>query len=463
MANKPDYLAWLAGGFAACLAIASFPAAAAETNPCADKHWLAEPVLALAPSAPRQDEEQGIGGTGHQLAPTTTLAPASGDDDEGIGGTGIVGVIAGFASICVNGQEIHFQSDTPTQVDGTPARADKLALGQTVAVRAVPVAGGYQAHEIQVWHEVRGPVESIDLGAGAFTVLNQRVQAPASLLFQVAVGDRVAVSGSRMPDGQIRPLRIEVIAIEAGVDLIGPVTGLVDGGIVMAGQIVRLPPGAAKPALGSEVMARGQMLDGEFRAERLTINPRLAFSVPVERVHLQGYVRQPTTDGLDVDGIQLRQTVLQAAVPTPGSRIVIEARVAREGGLAIERWSLARPLANERRPQTNAPANVPAHTLPSKSLPDAQRPPRDSEGRGTERRQVDIAPALVVERLLSEPDNLQRPDMPRTDQLRQELPRMELPRLLRPDFQRPEIPTRPLRPERPILDRPRPEMLRPLR
>src|SRR2546422_4023925 len=52
----------------------------------------------------------GIGGTG-----------IGKDGSGGIGGTGIVGVITGFASICVNGVEVHYDASPPVSADGRPA------------------------------------------------------------------------------------------------------------------------------------------------------------------------------------------------------------------------------------------------------------------------------------------------------------------------------------------------------
>ena len=60
--------------------------------------------------------EGGIGGTGNVA------------NDGGIGGTGIIGIITGFASICVNGVEIHYDINTPVSVDGQLSIARDLAV-----------------------------------------------------------------------------------------------------------------------------------------------------------------------------------------------------------------------------------------------------------------------------------------------------------------------------------------------
>ena len=74
----------------------------------------------------------GIGGTGVPVA-----------EDGGVGGTGapvadgtgIVGTITGFASICVNGLEVFYDENTPTNANGEPLGTGGLAIGQVVAIR----------------------------------------------------------------------------------------------------------------------------------------------------------------------------------------------------------------------------------------------------------------------------------------------------------------------------------------
>jgi len=114
---------------------------------------LATPAPSIAGSGcagggrPRPDEG-GIGGTGLQaerpvdqggIGGTGIVAQGTGDEG-GIGGTGIsgnvdtgiIGTVTGFGSICVGGVEIQYGADTPVRVDGQPATARQLAVGQIV-------------------------------------------------------------------------------------------------------------------------------------------------------------------------------------------------------------------------------------------------------------------------------------------------------------------------------------------
>lgn len=394
------------------------PAMAAE--PCADKHWLAEPVAALAgPAAGGSEdggEDSGMGGTGVRSGARLPVAAAGSGDEEGFGGTGIIGVIAGFASICVNGEEIHFQARTPTLIDGRPATTAVLALGQTVAVRATRSEGSYTAQEIHVLHEVRGPVQSIDVTAGTFSVLGQRVRVPPHLASALRIGDGVAVSGNRLQDGVILAQRIES-ASATDTALIGAVAEADGSRIRIGGQWVRLPAGVAAPAAGVEVRVSGRLHAGELVAERLSIDPRLDFAVPVERLHLQGYVRQARSGGsIDVDGMRLAAALENP--PEPGQRVEILARVARDGQIIAERWSAGRP----------------AIALPPPTTSPTSRP-------GAERGDLPAHPARATPRIgtprpeRSFPADLQRPMLPRPELHRPLIPRIE--RLQRPDLPRP--------------------------
>ncbi|MBS0423316.1 MAG: hypothetical protein JSR71_02575 [Proteobacteria bacterium] len=79
--------------------------------------------------------QSGIGETGNTA------------DNDGIGGTDIIGTITGFASICVNGIEIHYDKHTAISVDGRGATLGELAVGQVIAVRAFG-AGGNSRHAV---------------------------------------------------------------------------------------------------------------------------------------------------------------------------------------------------------------------------------------------------------------------------------------------------------------------------
>ena len=143
--------------------------------------------------APVAIADRGIGGTG--APPSTQLA------DRGIGGTGIVGVITGFASVCLGGVEVALGQDAPIEAGRkVPQHPAILRAGQVAAVEAGGGPTALAARRITVRHEVIGPVERVETdGAGhrVLTVAGQRVLVPGpvwgetpSNLLGPAIGSR---------------------------------------------------------------------------------------------------------------------------------------------------------------------------------------------------------------------------------------------------------------------------------
>ncbi len=167
------------------------------------------PPPGAVPPLPRHRQvtaDRGIGGTG---APTiaasvaTPIGPSRGGDvvaDRGIGGTGTVGVVTGFASTCVDGLEVAYDSSAPVDINGITVNASWLRVGQVVAIHAssaTPVAS-----TISVRVEVTGRIERIALGNGQLQVGGQPVLVGDGIpgADRFTLGDWVAVSGLRRTD-----------------------------------------------------------------------------------------------------------------------------------------------------------------------------------------------------------------------------------------------------------------------
>lgn len=169
-------------------------------------------AVAAAPARACTDPG-GIGGTGI--------------DGGGIGGTGqraesdvgVLGVVTGFASICVNGIEVHYDAATPVSVNGEPASAAALAVGKVVAVHAVGAGTQARARAIDVVDAAVGPVTAVQSGGALLEVQGQRVHVGAVTLLggglsrgELAAGQALRVSGLRGADGAIVATRIEPAA-----------------------------------------------------------------------------------------------------------------------------------------------------------------------------------------------------------------------------------------------------------
>ena len=185
----------------------------------------------------------GIGGTGI--------------DGGGIGGTGlrvetdvgILGVVSAFASICVNGVEVHYDPATPVSVNGEPASPAQLALGQVVAVRATGSGMQARARSIDIVAPVVGPVAAVDAARGTLdiqgravrvqpgTVLGEGIASPSEL----RAGQTLRVSGLAAADGGIVATRID-IAPEAKPVLLARAPDLGSGRFVVQGYVSDVQP-----------------------------------------------------------------------------------------------------------------------------------------------------------------------------------------------------------------------------
>ncbi len=152
----------LSGALAvAVIALAGCRSSAPET-PQPGTRASAAVTCRVGPDGGPAVADRGIGGTGE---PKRRVA------DRGIGGTGIIGVITGFGSVCVNGFEVAYDPAVPVSVDGRPDGADILRVGQLAAIEASGGTGAMlHARRLAVRHEVVGPVEAAPGGTGALRV-----------------------------------------------------------------------------------------------------------------------------------------------------------------------------------------------------------------------------------------------------------------------------------------------------
>lgn len=220
----------------------------------------------------------GIGGTGV--------------DGGGIGGTGqraeaevgVLGVVTAFASICVNGIEIHYDANTPVSLNGEPASAGALGIGQVVAVRAVGAGTQARAQSIDIVDAAAGPITAVESTGTLLQVNKQRVRIDPSTvlgaglsraqLASAQVGDSLRVSGLRGADGTIVATRVEPAAPGTRALAAEPADpGL--GRFLVEGYVAETEPQALRvgptrfsvaPDAGSQ-LARGQLVRLSGRSE----------------------------------------------------------------------------------------------------------------------------------------------------------------------------------------------------
>ncbi|MEH3144343.1 MAG: DUF5666 domain-containing protein [Methylobacterium frigidaeris] len=283
--------------------------------------------LVPGPVLPAGDRilDQGIGGTG--------IRPGSGsgsdpEGDRGIGGTGVVGTIRDFGSIVVNGLRIAYPPDAAVTIDGRPASVADLRLGQVVRVVAREGESGLTTARIAVEREVTGPVEAV--GRGRLRVLGQRV-ATAGMTGPAQgwrIGDRVAVSGLRRPDGSIAASLIEP-AGAAGDRVTGPVRRIRDGGAEIGALRLR---GLDPALIGRRTTVEGDAVRGGLAVSGAQ-EAATGFGPGVARLSVEGYVTRSggglrLGSGLVLDGA--------GAARVSGGLAVVEARVSPNGQVRVE-------------------------------------------------------------------------------------------------------------------------------
>lgn len=242
----------------------------------------------------------GMGGTGTMA----DVVPGTG----GMGGTGIVGVITGFASICVNGVEVHYDARTPVAVNGQPGTPRNLAVGQVVAVNARMVGNRLEASGIGVIDAVAGPITRVNVAAREIQVMNQTVRvegAAGADLSTLRVGTLARVAGHRSPNGDVIATRIDSGSGAASV--LGTVTRVETDGVMVNGTRVNLGArGTRGINVGTEVFASGEWSGGALRAQRVDTQPVRSAIARNERAILEGYIRGKTTQTLNIIGVNVR-------------------------------------------------------------------------------------------------------------------------------------------------------------
>ena len=239
----------------ALLATAGINAHAA--NPCAFTPYLQDGIGGTGNSPESgiggtgHTPQDGIGGTGHQ--PQSGIGGTGQKLLKGIGGTGqklaILGVVTGFASICVNGEEVHFEDNTSVTVNGEPANTSSLAVGQIVSIAADKTPKGWTAFSISTNDAVSGSVTKFTAPNRAM-IAGQIVNLPRELAAgagkeQLAVGQNLRVQGLRLSNGEILATSA-TLTNSRQIVISGPVQKLANGLLGIGGvEVGNLVPDLA--------------------------------------------------------------------------------------------------------------------------------------------------------------------------------------------------------------------------
>lgn len=238
---------------------------------------------------------QGIGGTGARLAPGARL--------------GVVGVITGFGSLCVNGLRLQYDSSARISENGRDTGAQALAVGQFVSVEVERVGDALLARDIGIVQLFEGPLSAPPEG-GRFEVMGQPVRLLPDAQVQdggrpLQPGDPVKVSGMRAPGGLVHASRIERAPALELASVIGDVSHDNDvpgiDGLPVEGAL-----GEAAESPTRQLLARGRWDGRVLRILETRMDPSLRFADRVNNVVLEALVSGRLDDGsLNGCGLQV--------------------------------------------------------------------------------------------------------------------------------------------------------------
>ena len=253
-------------------------------------------------------EHGGIGGTGDAV--TTSLLP-----QDRQGGVAIIGVVTGFASICVNGQEVFYDKNTPVYDNGMAAKLSSLATGKMVILKADKVGGQLHARSIGLFDAVAGPVERIDSKLNQMQVMGQTVRLNQNTMQQIkdlSPNASVRVSGHRLDNGEIVATRVDIGKID-GASTIGLVTSLDHDSMVVNGTRIHIvntnitnKNGFDKIKVGNEVRVSGVWDGRAMKADRVESQPITNSINRADSAIVEGYVRLGHENTMHLDGTEIQ-------------------------------------------------------------------------------------------------------------------------------------------------------------
>ncbi|SER10333.1 hypothetical protein SAMN05421690_100879 [Nitrosomonas sp. Nm51] len=281
-------------------------------------------------------DSSGIGGTGIEISDYGDTGEQNAAESSVIDGTGIVGLITGFSSICVNGIEIHYNKNTHVTMDGLPSSVSDLETGRMVIVRAKNSNGRVFAQQIAILHAVVGLVTHVDPVSKEIQVLNQIIQLQTPHATEELDEKWVRVSGLRLASGKIIASHIQLIQPLEQSTINGQITQINPGEIIIDGTRVEFSPQSWPNDLtkGMEISVSGHWNGTSIRAQTLHVAPTRQILDGVQYIVMEGYVRAINDQSLELNNqsIQISPAV---QINVPG-RLELNQRVQISGQLTSD-------------------------------------------------------------------------------------------------------------------------------
>ena len=299
----------------------------------------------------------------------------------GIGRTGVaMGPISTFGSVVVNGVRYDTSSAAFT-VNGLSGSQDDLRVGQVITVSGSIDDNGVDgnADEVNFDDNVKGPIQSIDLGTSQIVVLGQTVLinpetsfddsiSPASI-DGLSVDDIIEVSGLVDANGRITATRIELKPAGTELEVLGNVSNLDSANFLF--NINNLVVDYSGATLDN--FSGGQINDGDFvEAKGLSLNgngqlvatrvelknglPGVADGVHIE---IQGFItRFASATDFDVTGLPVTTTANTVYEGGDAADLGLNVKVEVEGDVDANGLLVATKVDIRRAKAVRATANV---------------------------------------------------------------------------------------------------------
>ena len=248
--------------------------------------------------------DEGMGGTGHGL-------------DEGVGGTGrsvqdgtggtgqklaVIGIITGFASVCVNGIEVHYDDNTQVNINGVQSTPAGLMTGQLVSMAAEKTPKGWSATRINTQDAVSGPVTKV-IGANRVEVAGQLVNLPNKLdgVPKIGLGQSLRVQGLRAANGEIVATSVTQ-SNSRQIVITGKLDKRTNGSLGIGNMQIDGLTTQANP--GEFVSVTGEMTNGRLRVTQA--NRTLAVDAGAQQLSIQSAVQSVKDNIMQLNnGIQI--------------------------------------------------------------------------------------------------------------------------------------------------------------
>ncbi|HQT61195.1 DUF5666 domain-containing protein [Acidiphilium sp.] len=287
-------------------------------------------LLGILPAAAGAQEAGGIGGTGisHEAGGIggTGVSRETGGiggtgithEPGGIGGTGIgrasapivgYGPIQRFGSVFVNNREYRITAGTLVTIDGQPATAAALRVGDMAIVHGVAEgAHGGIARSIATWQAIIGPVTHIAANGREITVLHQTVLLPRPVPgATLHPGQTVGISAQRQADGNWVASRVTTLPESRSFRLETTLGASPPGQARLGGLVLPARPGMLDGLhQGERVIATGTVIDGHPVLGTIVPRP-LRLGAPGTRVEAVNFFRSAGNGRLvAADGMQAK-------------------------------------------------------------------------------------------------------------------------------------------------------------